>query len=112
MVNLQPPVDRLIAFKNKNLNALGGLNVEISPIAELSDLDPTAVVADDDGYVKLCGLNTNPIHIFASDPQGKYEYDCSINLFDSACQAVVPNGVTNTPLACNQTLTPSSCQVK
>jgi len=112
MQEIQPPVDRLIAFKNKNLFALGGLNVEISPIVELRDLDPTAVVADGDGYVALCGLNTNPIHIFASDPQGKYEYDCSINLFDSACVAVVPDGVTNTPSACNQTLTPQSCAVK
>jgi hypothetical protein len=112
MQELQPPVDRVIAFKNKNLFALGGLNVEISPIVELRDLDPTAVVADGDGYVALCGLNTNPIHIFASDPQGRYEYDCSINLSSSACLAVVPDGVTNTPGACNQTLTPPSCAVQ
>jgi hypothetical protein len=112
MVDLQPQVDRVIAFKNKNLFPLSGLNVEISPITQLSMLDPTAVVADSEGLVKLCGVNTNPIHIFASDPQGYYEYDCSINLSGSACLAQVPLGVTNTQSACNQTLTPPSCQTK
>ena len=112
MVDFQTSVDRVIAFKGGFLSPLGGLNVEISPISQLSMLDPTAVVSDKEGLVKLCGVDTNPIHIFASDPKGYYEYDCSINLLGSACQADVPLGVTNTPTACNKTLTPPSCQVK
>jgi formylglycine-generating enzyme required for sulfatase activity len=109
---LQTQVTRLLTFKTEAGFGIGGINVDISPIAELISLDPTAVVADGQGRIKLCNVDTNPIHVFAGDASGRVVYDCSINLLEFACDAYVPNRITNTPEACAKTLIPPSCAAK